>query len=466
MSIASPSIAQPAVIDVPVRPDSTFLLGDLAAFKRDPLAFWISTVRQAPIVKIRFGSLTRYVISDADFAQHILQKNRLNYIKDQRLMRVLEAGSGRVLVTSDSEEWLWRRRLMQPMFNRSQIAHFADTIIAETERHLSRWQPGATLDMDSEMKTLTMHIIGRTMFNVDFRKESGALHHAYVTVGASITKRANQLFRLPLWAPTKDNRAFLRARDTIREALETIIRDRQNSPESPRDLLEMLRAAELEESNHKLTEEQVNHEMSALVFAGHETTATTLTWLLYVLSQYPEVAEKLRDELAGVLNGRKPTMADIGNLPYMQQVIDETMRLYPVLYMVSRQALAPDRFGDYEIPAGGRALISLLGIHRNPRYWDDPDSFLPERFDPGRRKPHECALMPFMAGPRKCIGGPLAMAELQLILPTIVQRFDLRLPQGVVVEPEAAVVLRPKGGLHMTAHPRRTPGAPNADWCK
>lgn len=442
-------------MDAPVRPDSTFLMGDLAAFKRDSLAFWISTGRHAPIVRIRFGSLTRYVISDADFAQHILQKNRLNYIKDQRLMRILEAGSGRVLVTSDGDEWFRRRRLMQPMFNRSQIAHFADTIIAETERHLSSWQPGATLDIDSEMKTLTMNIIGRTMFNVDFQKESGELHRAYVTVGDSIIKRANRLFQWPLWAPTKDNRAFLHASATIREALEAIIRDRRNNPEPRRDLLEMLRAARSEESSHKLTDEQVIHEMAALVFAGHETTATTLAWLLYVLSQYPEVAEKLRDELARVLDGRTPTMADIENLPYMQQVIDETMRLYPALYLVSRQAVAPDRFGDYLLPAGERALINLLGIHRNPRYWDDPDSFSPERFDPGRRKQqHECALMPFMAGPRKCIGGPLAMAELQLILPTIAQRFDLRLAEGVVVEPEAAVVLRPKGGLHMTAHPR------------
>lgn len=434
------------------RRDSTLVMGDLRAVKRDPMAFWLSTGARGPIVKIRFGPLVRYLINDAEMARHVLQKNRRNYIKDQRLMRALEAGSGKVLVTSDGEEWLWRRCLMQPAFHRQQIARFEETILAETENYLREWRPGMTLDVSAAMKTLTMRIIGATMFNVDFSSDSATLHHAYSELGRAIIARVERLFRWPLLVPTQENRAFQHASRAISTALEAILRDRRNDPEPRHNLLEMLLAARLEDSDHRFTEAQLIHEMAAIVFAGHETTATSLTWTLCMLSQHPDVAAKVQDELTRVLADRRPTMADIENLPYLGQVINETMRLLPPLYVISRQSVAVDQLGDYELPAGVRALIHVLGIHRNPQYWSNPDTFDPDRFERIRmEQQHRFAFMPFLDGPRKCIGGPLAMTELQLILPMILQQFDLRPVSAVSATPEATVTLRPQGGLHMTA---------------
>ena len=441
------------MIDPPMRPDRRFLAGDFPAWDADKVGFWLDTGKIAPLVRLRFYYVPMVVVTDADYAQEILQKRNRNYVKEQRLMRIVETDASATMFSSDGDEWLWRRRLMQPAFHRKQIAKFGEAIVSETERLLSDWQDGVTIDVDEAMKLVTMMVIGRTMFNVDMTGDSAELHDAYRIVGQFIIERIAQLVPLPMWVPTKQHREFHQANKTVREALGTIIENRRKNPEPQNDLLDMLLTMVGEDG---FTPDQLIYEMSSIVFAGHETTANALTWLTYALSQHPEIEQKVHDELDTVLGGRIPTIADLADLPYLNQVINETLRYYPPAMATTRQSVEADSLDGFEIRANEQIFINIRGLHFDERYWDNPQTFDPERFSAensaGR---HKWAFLPFLNGPRKCIGEPLSRVEMQLILATILQRYRLHLPAGAVIEEEAGFTLQPKGGLKMILEARK-----------
>lgn len=452
MSVASPTksqtVQEPTPINPPRRPDTTFLLGDLPHFNADPIGYFTDTGKMNPMVRIRMAYIDNLLVTDAEFAQEILQKRNRNYVKEPRLNKILETGGDKVLFTTDGEEWIWRRRLMQPAFHRRQIAQFCDAIVEETEQYIARWQNGHTYDIDEAMKLVTMQIIGRTMFNVDMLDEASELHEAYRILGDFLIERISSPLHAPIWIPTKANREFWHVQNTIVDALQAIMDARLQSQEPHNDLLDMLLT--MVDVEGGFTQRQMIFEMSSIVFAGHETTATTLTWLLYVLTQHPDVERKLYEEIDSVLEGRKPTMDDLANLPYLNRVINETMRIYPAARATTRQAIEADVIGGYNIRAGENVFINIRGIHLDERYWDDPMTFDPDRFLPERSaNRHKWAFIPFLNGPRKCIGEPLSRVEMQLILAMILQRFRFTLPAGAVVEEDAGFVLRPKNGLDM-----------------
>lgn len=213
--------------------------------------------------------------------------------------------------------------------------------------------------------------------------------------------------------------------------------------------------AEEKEGQITLSRAELLGELAGIVFAGHETTATTLTWLFGMLAQHPDVEAKLHEELDRVLRGRIPTFADLPHLTYTRMVIDETMRLYPAAWTLTRHALNADTIGGYQIPAGGNVLINIFTLHRHPTYWDNPEQFDPERFSPERAaNRHKFAFMPFGGGPRKCIGEPFALAEAQLVTATIAQRYRLRLMPGQNTDPFALFILQTRHGLQMRLEER------------
>ena len=436
----------------------TPILGDLGALRRDPVAFWRTTAQRGPLVQIRLGFIRRLVVNDAEIARHLLVTRRTNYIKDQRLKRILETGSGEVLATSDGEAWSWRRRLMQPAFGHRPVKRLLGTIEAELEPMLAQWSDGDTVDMLTAMKTLTLRIICRAMFSAGSSGQERALHEAYARLGRGLVRRATQLLRTPLWVPSRDNRELGGALDSIACALRTILVERRADPRLRGDLLDMLLDARDPDGGRGFDERGLIHEMSAIVFAGHDTTAAALGWVLVLLASHPEVAAGVRAEIDAVLRGRGPTADDFRRMPYLRRVVDESMRRFPPLYINSRQAIDDDRVGGYPIPAGSRLLINILGIHHDPRHWPEPEVFEPARFEPTRAEGrHRFAFIPFLGGPRRCLGAPLARAELMVILPRILQRFIPHLPPGAVVEPEAAAVLQPRGPLPMVLEARGRP---------
>jgi cytochrome P450 len=228
------------------------------------------------------------------------------------------------------------------------------------------------------------------------------------------------------------------------------VQERLDSGQARGDLLDMLIAAHLDEDGRSFTGYDLVSEMISIVFAGHETTAMTLVWLFYKVAQEPEIERKLRQEVAGVLDGRLPTLADLDNMPYTQWLIQETLRYYPSVYVTLREAEEDDEYRGYHIPAGTQFVVNIRALHRDPRYWDEPECFWPERFDSDEAVPrHKFAFIPFLAGPKKCIGDNFALMEMRLVVPTIMQRLRFHYEAAEPVQEKAGFVMETKQPVYM-----------------
>jgi cytochrome P450 len=292
-------------------------------------------------------------------------------------------------------------------------------------------------------------------YNKNFPKVD-TIGRTFAALGPLISRYASLPFP-PLWVPTLNNRRLLAGLKTLNTVVYAIINERRKQPVDTDavDLLWMLLSAQDEETGECMNNQQLRDEVLTLLLAGHETTATALTWTWYLLSQHPEIERRLHTELDTVLAGQLPTVEHLDALPYTLMVIQEAMRLYPPAFGFTRFATASDEIGGYPIPANSVMFISAYCTHRHPAFWEEPEVFDPERFTPERsaNRPR-FAYFPFGGGPRQCIGSAFAMMEAQLVLATVAQRYTLRLVHGHSVEPQVLLTMRPRYGLTMTLHPR------------
>ena len=439
---------------LPPGPRGHWLTGVIADFRRDPLAYVLSATRTyGDVVRLRFGPAESWLLNDPELIKRVLQENNKNYKRNDFLIRILKIVSDENLFTSNGEFWRRQRRLMQTAFHRQRIAGFGQLMVEQAQRALARWErlpPGQPLKVDEEMIGIALGTVGRALFGVDLSEEASVFGPAFTTSAEYFNYRLNHLFYVPLFIPNRRNRRFKEAVHTVNAHIEALIQARRQSGEVKADLLSMLMEARDDESGATMSDEQVRNEAGTMIFAGHETTGNTLTWAFYLLSQNPDAERKLHDELARVLGGRAPTADDVPNLRYTRMVIDETLRLYPAAWAISRQAIGDDMLCDYSIRAGTGVLISPYVTHRDPRWWENPEQFEPERFVPERsagRPP--LAYVAFGAGPRMCIGNVFALTEATLVLATVAQRYRLRLAPGYKVEPLPIFTLRVRGGLPM-----------------
>lgn len=439
----------------PPGPRGGFWMGVIPDFRRDPLTFLTQCARQyGDVVHLRFGPANAYFLNHPDLIKRVLQENNRNYKRDDFLINLLKLAGGENLFTSNGEYWLRQRRLMQPMFHRQRILGFGQLMTDAAQRMLERWQllpPGEPLHIEEEMMRLTLGVVGRALFSVDLSAEASLFGPAFTASLEYINYRLNHLLFVPLFVPNRRNRAFKQAVWTVNGHIDRLIQERRQSGEDKGDLLSMLMQARDEETGEAMSDEQVRNEASTMIFAGHETTANTLTWAFYLLWQHPEVEGKLRAELRDVLGGRTPTADDLAKLRYTRMIIDETLRLYPPAWGISRQAIGADELGGYAVLPRTGILLAPYVTQRDPRWWENPDQFDPERFTPERSasRPHY-AYVPFGAGPRVCIGNAFALTEATLVLATIAQHFRLRLVPGQRVEPWPIFTLRTRYGLPMT----------------
>jgi cytochrome P450 len=309
------------------------------------------------------------------------------------------------------------------------------------------------------MMRVTLDIINRTMFGADVTQEAGKVGTAMTILTRYAFAQAGNPFSTPPWVPTRRNKEFHRALETIDSVVLSLIRARQAARESGEltrgDLLDMILDAEDAETGERMSDQEVLDEVKTVFAAGHETTANALTWTWLLLSEHPEAAEKLKAELNGVLGERPPTSADLLNLSYTKQVFEEALRLYPPVPALVRRVVRPTTLDVYEIPAGSRALISIYNIHRHPDFWEASGRFDPERFSPERKASHhDLAYIPFGAGQHKCIGNNLALIEGTLLLAMVAQRYEFGLVPGCPVEREVAITMRPREGLYVKLRPR------------
>ena len=434
------------------------LLGVGPIVLKDPMKFFVETARDyGDIVHFTVGALKFYLINHPDYLQYVLQENNRNYHKGVTYDKIRPLlGNG--LVTSDGSYWLRQRRLIQPAFHRKRLANLGDLMTSATTHVLDRWQAAAdrreAINVADEFMRMTIDIVSRAMFSTD---TTGAVDRVaqYLPL---LQERTNERFWTVLdtshW-PTRRNRQYWQALRELDAIVYNIIETRRKQSEAPDDLLTMLLEARDEDTGEQMTNQQLRDEVMTIYLAGHETTANALSWAYYLLGLHPDLHQRLQDEVDTVLQGRTPTVEDLPNLQYTRQVIDETLRLYPTAWTISRTPLQPDEIGGYAIPAGSVVAMSMYLTHRHPDFWADPEKFDPDRFTPERSaQRHPYAYLPFSAGPRQCIGNSFALMEAQLILPMIEQRYRLELMPDYPVVPQPVVTLRPRYGVQMRVQSR------------
>lgn len=413
------------------------------------------------VFAVRLGPRTLVFAMHPDAVEHISVSHRQNYDKLRSYDAVRTYLLGQGLVASTGELWRRQRKLMAPFYTPKGVQTYAALMLRDGERLVERWQEfakqGTEVEIAEEMTYVTASIILKAMFSTE---TIDSIHQMKDAVETMISFVNGQMagFRLPTWLPTEGNRKYFAARKLVHEAIESVIAQRRSIPQSnwPDDLLSKLLCARDEESGQPMSESLLRDESITTFFAGHETTARTMTFAWYALAASPLVTAQLHRELDAVLQGRSPTVEDLRRLPYTLQVIKEVLRLYPAAPFYVRDAITEDRFLGFSIPAGAAVMLSPYYTHRHPWFWPDPDVFDPTRWT--REKESErngYAYHPFAQGQRICIGNNFSLLESHLLLALLAQRFTPRLRPGYAPQWTMQGTLGLVSGLPMTIALRR-----------
>jgi enediyne biosynthesis protein E7 len=407
-------------------------------------------------VRFRMGPKTLYYFNHPDHAKHVLADNAGNYHKGMGLTearRVLGDG----LLTSEGELWRHQRSTIQPGFRRERIAGLTETVVDEANTLVARLEScvgRGVVDVVAEMTRLTFGVLGRGLLGTDLAR-FGDLSAAFEAVQDQAMFEMVTLRALPIWLPLRRHRQFRAALRRLEDVAFTLIAEGEHEDGTERDdLVSRLLAAYRDEPDRDLKRRRLRDELLTILLAGHETTASTLSWTWYLIDRHAEVARRMRQEALAVLGDGVPRYENLSGLRYTTMVIEEAMRLYPPVWGLTRRAVADDEIGGYHVPAGADVMICPYTLHRHPAFWPDPQRFDPERFDPAKATPAQrYAYIPFGAGPRVCVGSHLGMLEATLVAAMVARRFRLELLPGRDVRPEAMLSLRVRGGLQMLVQP-------------
>src|SRR3989442_1895017 len=422
---------------------------------RDMLGFITKLARTyGDLVTYRIGGETIFLVSDPHHIKDILVTHNRNFTKSRGLERTKRLlGNG--LLTSEGATHLRQRRLMQPAFHRERIVGYGQTMVTYADRARRAWTDGATLDVAQEMMRLTLSIAGKTLFDVDVEKRAEEVGRAMNDVMESFWTTMLPFVDLLERMPIPKLRRAKAARRRLDKIIYGMIAERRASGRDHGDLLSMLLNAQDEENvdddGGRMTDKQGRDEAMTILPARHETTANALRLTWYLVSQSADVRAKLHQGNDRVLQGRLPGVADLPALPFVEKVVTEAMRLYPPAWIVGRRAIAEFPIGDYVAPPRTIMIMSPYILHRDPRYFSDPERFNPDRWAPELKATlPPFAYFPFGGVPRRCIGESFAWLELVLVVSTIAQQWTLGLVPGHPVEPQPVVTLRTKHGMKMT----------------
>jgi cytochrome P450 len=445
-----------ATATMPPGPKGHFLLGALPDIRRDELDYLTDIVRRyGDVVYLRVVNHPCYVLSHPRDIEYVLLTNYGNF-KKSIFLRASQALFGNGLLTSDGDFWLRQRRLLQPAFHHESIAAYSRAMVEHTGQELAAWQDGEVRDVHQDMMRLTMQIVGEVLFGDNISADIEDAGEALRVFFEQFDERFG-LYAIPEWLPTPANLRYRQAMRRLDRILEKVIRARQTNggPDRPSgghaslDLLSTLMRLQ-DENGTGMTEKQLRDELMTLFFTGHETTGLALGWTWHLVAQHPEAGDRLFQEVEQVLGGRTPTFQDIPKMQFVDFVIKESLRLYPPAYGVVRQAVNDCEIGGYTIPAGATVAMFPWSVHRDPRYFDRPEEFLPERWAGGFEKSlPRCAYFPFSVGPRVCIGNTFALTELALLVAMIAQRFRFEPVAGHPVLLNPSLTLRPRKGIKL-----------------
>jgi cytochrome P450 len=466
------------VTDHPARPlapavPGGWLLGSALDLKRDVLGSQVRAMREV-------GDVVRFVVGPPgarrdlhvfyapEAVQRVLAARSARYRKDNRFYQHIRWAFGDGLLTSQDEVWLRQKRFLQPVFTRQYVADYVPIVAAEADRLVRRWREPARdeqpVDLHPATTAVALRVVGRALFGADLDAVAPVLDRGLPALSGEVFRSSFSAVPTPRSWPTPANRRAARTRRALYRVVDELVAARRAAPQGHADDLlgRLLRAGDARRSRSSersepatpwigsagdagLGDEEVRDQLMIFMFAGHDTTATALTFAMHLLGHHPWVQRRAHDEVRAVLADRPVTADDVPRLPYVAQVLKEAMRLFPSAYGMGRRVADGDQVDGYLIRPGSEVGVYPWATHRHPRHWDDAERFDPDRFAPDREsKRHRYAWFPFGGGPRACIGAQFAMVEATTVLATVLRQYELSTPAG-------PVRLRPRITLHPAA---------------
>lgn len=459
-STSATTLLTPSSKGRPPGPAGLFPLREFSSWQRNPITYFEGLAnRFGDVSRVRFGPIIAVVVRDPELVREVLQKRHKEFDKQSRGYNVIRSVFGNGLLTSEGDFWLRQRRIAQPSFHPRRIASFADVMVDEFEGLAKRWQDAtetdtADIDTGEAMRRVTLQIVTKTVLGSELSTSPEELGQAIEVLQRRLRYQVSHpVMGLP-WMPGKLKAEAQQAQTLLDGEIQRLIEVRRKAPGKFNDLLGLLMDARDEETGEQMTDRQLRDEALTMFLAGHDTTAHTLSWALYLLATHPEVAEKVRAEAGSV--AEPGLSADSYKLlPYTRDVVQETLRLYPPAWIVARRAAQATTLGGFQIDKGANVLVPPYLLHRHPELWERPTAFWPERFASKEVADlPKFAYMPFGGGPHICIGKGFALMEAVLALAALVPRFDFSWRGTVPIEPEAVITLRPKGGVALQIRQR------------
>jgi len=440
----------------PPGPTGEPLFGSSRRYANDPFRFLSACERSySGVVQFDLGPMDTYLLTEPEHVERVLVAEADRFSKPEFQDDALGDLLGEGLLLSEGQTWREQRRLATPAFQMDRLADFADDIVAHNESLLADWSDGAVVDMERAMTRVTLAVITDLMLGTDLTDERiRTIREALEPLGARFEPDPIR-FAMPTWLPMPGDSEYDTAVETMESVIADIVAERRGSEgnpetdEGPDDLLSILLRAR---ARGEQTDKQIRDEMMTMLLAGHDTTALTLTYTWYLLSQHPSVEERLREELEEQLGGGPPTMADVPALDLVERVVDEAMRLYPPVYAMFRDPAESVTFGEYTIPEDATIMLSQWATHRSEQLWDNPEQFDPDRWT-GDDHPR-FAYFPFGGGPRHCIGKHLAKLEAQLIVARTAQEYRLEYTREGEPDLRPTLTMHPRDGMPMRVHER------------
>ncbi len=403
------------------------------------------------------GGIKEVIVTiDPAVIQHVLKTNADNYQKSEIQVKRMGHFLGKGLLTTHGEPWRTQRRLIQKGFDRKQLEALSSIMqnsLAESLRDFDKQVRTGPVDIYPQLMKMTFAMVARSLFGARLKDEDiDVVSHTICTVQEFIVRQTLQPYLNPWFQVSGELRRHEEMRTRADSILMQYIKTRRQQPPG-NDLLQTLMDARYSDGEG-MCDELVLSESMQLLVAGHETSSNALSWLLYLLSSHPACLERVRQELYSVLGDAPLTFTDVPKFEFTTQVIYEALRLYPPFWMIDRMAVADDRVGDIAIPRGSTVIVHVYGAHHAPRYWENPQSFAPQRFTKANEKLHApFSYLPFGGGPRGCIGGNYAMLQILMILSDLLRNYDFQLTPGQTIEARPLVILRPRRGIRMTFAP-------------
>lgn len=440
-------------------PSGGQMLKSFGRIRRDPLQFLAAIWREyGDVAQFPIPRPAVYLLTDPDAVRDVLVSSARDYTKRTLQYDNLATVTGSGLLTADDPPWRERRRVIQPAFHHERLAGVADHAVAAVDPYLARWQrlsDGTVVDVDEAMMELSLQVVASALFGSTWDSQARELTQATLIALDQVVARARNPLAPPLNWPTPGSTRLRRSIRTLDAAVADVLTARRSTgvaaPVDRSDLVDMLLAARIDPAA-QLDGSGVRDELVTFLVAGHETVASTMTWVWHLLASNPAAAAALHAEVDSVLAGRLPTFADVPDLTWTRAIVDETLRLYPPAWVITRKSTAEHQALEVAMPTGSLVIMSPYLVHRHPDAWDRPEEFDPSRFLGGSTR--RDAYLPFGLGPRLCIGRDMALLEATLVVAAIAARFRFETAGGQAVEALASVTLRPEHGLPMRVYAR------------